>query len=535
MLNSGKRVPMLGKEAIVSFLIENKIGHIFHLPGIHSLPLCDALAKRGGANMVTARHESAVAFAAAGYAQATGQTGVLVVTPGPGLTNIVSACLEAHGAEVPLLIIHIDTDRKESGKGELHELPEPERLFTRITNKTFTVDRKESLCVTLQSAYDATHSGRPGPVLISIPYAFLEKEASESIKERKAAAKKADLSALDKALAGKKKPLIIGGGLLMHEELSLPLEHLCRESAIPFLTTNAGKGALSEELPEAFGCTMRKGVVKKMLAEADVVIAIGTRLRDVDTKRRGVKLPELIHIDVDDAWIGRNYPAGFRIAGNLKRAVDGLCRIMKDRRASWRIDELKALQRREEAELLRHADGFRIVRLLREVIPDDTITVWDLNLLAYWAEYYYPVLQQRTFLEAGGSSTIFYAVPASIGAKIARPERPCLCIAGDGGGLPMLGELATIRQFKIPVVFLVYNNNSFGVLEQCMKKRYSLEGSMLLANPDFVHLAHAFEIPAKRVENLDELRKVFLVDVRWDEPFLIEFKYPQITPPWEAI
>ncbi len=534
MLNSGKRATMLGKEAIVSFLTEKRISHIFHVPGIHSLPLCDTLAQHGNLKTVIGRHESAVAFTAIGYAQATGQTGVLVVTPGPGLTNIVSACLEAHGRQVPLLIIHIDTDWKQHGKGILHELPEPEHIFSRITKRTFVVEQKESLWASLQAAYDATRSGRPGPVLISIPNALLEKEVPTSLSDMGTVPNEPDLSGLEEALAGKTKPIIIGGSLLVDEELSVPLESLCRESAIPFLTTTAGKGALNEELPEAFGCIMRKGVVREMLAAADVVIAIGTRLRDVEVKHRGVKIRDLIHMDIDDAWIGRNYPARLGVTGNLKYAVDGLYRIMKSKRSSWRIKELKELQKKEEAHLLRHAAGFRIITLLREVIPDDTITVWDVNLLAYWAEYYFPVMRPRTFLEAGGSSTIFYAVPASIGAKLARPEKPCLCIVGDGGGLPMLGELATIRQYNIPVVFLLYNNNSFGVLEQFMQKRYALEGSMRLANPDFVRLAHAFDIPAKRVEDLDALRDVFLHDISWDDPFLIEFKYPLIPPPWEA-
>jgi acetolactate synthase-1/2/3 large subunit len=319
----------------------------------------------------------------------------------------------------------------------------------------------------------------------------------------------------------------------MSDELRLSLEALCSESAIPFLTTTAGKGVLSEDRLETFGCVMRKGVTKNILEGSDIVIAIGTRLRVADAKQRGVKMGELIHIDVDDTWIGRNYPTKLGIAGNIKTSVDGLCQVMKGRRSSWHLQELKALQRKEEAELSQRAPGFRIISLLRDVIPEDTVSVWDLNLISYWAEYYFSVLRQRTFLEGRGSSTIFYAVPASIGAKLGRPDRPCLCIVGDGGGLPMLGELATVRQYNVPVVFLVYNNNSFGMLEHYMKQRYALEGSMGLFSPDFVQLARAFDIPAKRVEGLDDLQDLFVHHIRWDEPFLIEFNYPNFPPPWD--
>ncbi len=532
MLNSKNRGTMLGKEAIVAFLASKQIRHVFHLPGIHSLPLSESFAKFD-VKAVMGRHESAVAFAAAGYAQATGSIGALVVTPGPGLGNVVSACLEAHGEQVPLLIIHIDTERKEIGKGILHELPEPERIFHHFTKGTFMVEREESLLPALGAAHDAALSGRPGPALISIPYTMLEKEVPSFVNHVAAAPIEPDLTGLEEALAGKERPVIIGGGLLMTDELRLPLEILCVESAIPFLTTTAGKGVVSEDRLETFGSVMRKGVTKDILKASDIVIAIGTRLRQVDAKRRGVKIKELIHIDVDDAWIGRNYPTRLGIAGNIKTSLDGLCEVMKGRRSSWHLQELKALQTREEAKLFQDAPGFRIISLLRDVIPEDTVSVWDLNLISYWAEYYFPVLRQKSFLEGRGSSTIFYAVPASIGAKLGWPDRPCLCVVGDGGGLPMLGELATVRQYNIPVVFLVYNNNGFGILEHYMKQRHGLEGSMRLTNPDFVQLARAFDIPAKRVESLEDLRDLFLHHIQWDEPFLVEFNYPDFPLPWD--
>jgi acetolactate synthase-1/2/3 large subunit len=524
---------MLGKEAIVTFLTNKQVSLVFHLPGVHSLPLCQSFVEHG-VKTVMGRHESAAAFAAIGYAQATGCIGVLVVTPGPGLANVVSACLEAHGSQVPLLVIHIDTERKEIGKGMLHELPDPERIFTHCTRGTFVIQQKDSLLPALEAAHAAALSARSGPALVSIPYALLEKEVLSSVTSDRAAPREPDLTGLDEALSGKQRPVIVGGGLLMTDELGSSLETLCRESAIPFITTTAGKGVLREDRLETFGCIAKRGVARGVLQSADIVIAIGTRLRATETKHRLAKIKELIHFDVDDTWIRRNYPTKLGIAGDLKTSVNGLCHTMKGRRSSWHLQELKALQEKEEASLLRHSPGFRIIDLLREVIPDDTVSVWDLNLISYWAEYYFPVLRQKTFLEGGGSSTIFYAVPASIGAKLGRPDRPCLCVAGDGGALPMLGELATVRQYSIPVVFLVYNNNSFGVLEHSMKQRYALEGSMRLTNPDFVQLARAFDIPAKRAEGLDDLRDVFVHHVRWDEPFLIEFRYPNFPPPWEV-
>jgi thiamine pyrophosphate-dependent acetolactate synthase large subunit-like protein len=523
---------VLGKEAIVAFLAHKHISHVFHLPGIHSLPLNQSFVKQK-VNGVMGRHEAGIAFAAIGYARATGLLGTVIVTPGPGLGNVISSCMEAYADQVPLLVIHIDTEREEIGKGILHELREPEQMFTHFTKGTFIVERKESLVPLLEAAHDAALSGRPGPAVISIPYTIFEKEVPFSLKEASYTPPEPDLTGLEEALSGKERPVIIGGGSLMTEGLRAPLEALCKHSAIPFLTTTAGRGILREDQLETFGCVMRKGVVRDILEASDLVIALGTRLRDVDARRRGVKIKELIHIDVDNAWIGRNYPTRLGIAGNIKTSVLGLCEALKKKRSSWHLKELKEIQTKEEAELLQRAQGFKIMSMLRSAIPQETVCVWDMNLISYWAEYYFPVLGQRTFIEGRGSSTIFYAVPASVGAKLGRPERPCLCVVGDGGGLPTLSELATVRQYNIPVVFLVYNNSSFGILENYMKARYGIEGSMNLTNPDFVQLARAFDIPAKRVENLEDLRDVFVQHVRWDEPFLIEFKYPTFPLPWD--
>jgi acetolactate synthase-1/2/3 large subunit len=133
-----------------------------------------------------------------------------------------------------------------------------------------------------------------------------------------------------------------------------------------------------------------------------------------------------------------------------------------------------------------------------------------------------------------GISPIFYALPAAIGAKLARPEKPCLAICGDGGILPTISELSTIRKYNIPLVILVFNNNSFGILEDYMRATYSLEGIMDLENPDFVRIASAFGIKAKRVKTLRQLRKTLRDSVRWDEPFLLEFSGPVFPPPWRT-
>ncbi|MEI6153466.1 MAG: thiamine pyrophosphate-dependent enzyme, partial [Deltaproteobacteria bacterium] len=151
-----------------------------------------------------------------------------------------------------------------------------------------------------------------------------------------------------------------------------------------------------------------------------------------------------------------------------------------------------------------------------------------------FAEYYFPVYHQNTFIMPRGISPIFYSLPAAIGAKIGRTDRPCLALCGDGGVLPAIGELATMVKYNIPVVIFVHNNNSFGILEDVMNNNYGIKNSMTLNNPDFGKIAGAFGIKSKKTKTLEGLKKIFLRDVTWDKPFLIEFGCPVLPPPWRV-
>ncbi len=523
---------MLGNGAIVHFLEEKGIRYIFHLPGIHTLPLNRALTG-SKIKVIMGRHESHAGFMADGFSRATGEAAVLLVTPGPGLGNVVTSCMEAHADDVPLLIMVIDVERKHVEKGILHGVREPEALFRNIAKAVFVVSGAADLLATLETSLRMAQAARRGPVVVFIPYRLLQKEvAFPGHEEAPGEEREFDPGPLEKALEGSRRPVIIGGSALMEDGTRDLVEAVCRTSAVPFLSTTGGKGVLREDSGCCLGNVMAKGVAREVLNTADLTIALGTRLRDVDAKRRGVKLGRLVHIDVDDRWLGRNYRTDVRCAGPMKRVVESLHRGMKGKKSAWDMEQLKRTQEREEALLDERSTGFRIVRLLRRLIPDETVTVWDLNMVAYWAELYFPAYHPRSFLLPMGVSPIFYGLPAACGAKLGRPERPCLCITGDGSFSAVAGELATVKKYDIPIVMLIYNNGAYGVLEDFMRKRYGAPGAMELQNPDFPCLARAFGIKAKRTASLDGLERIFRRDISWDEPYLVEFRYPLFPPPW---
>ncbi len=524
---------MLVRQGIVRFLEEMGVQYIFHLPGVHTLPLNESLAQ-SNIKVIMGRHESASAYMADGFSRASGLPGVVLVTPGPGLANVVSGCMEAHADDIPLIIIFIDVERKSVEKGVLHGVREPEAIFRTISKAVFVVRDREDLAAKLGEAFFLATSGRPGPVVASIPYGILEKEAPPlpaRFPERPKAPA-LDPGPMEEALKGARRPVIIGGSRLMGKGLGPLLDRTCVESGIPFLTSTSGKGVLPEDRRHVFGNIVAKGTARAILDEADLAIALGTRLRDVDSKRRGVRIKRLIHIDVDERWLGKNYPLGLHVAGDVPEATEILLRLLAGKKSGWDMEELHRARRKELEELERENVGFRIISLLRRVIPDDAVTVWDLSMIGYWAEYYFPVLGERTFLFPRGISPIFYAFPASLGAKLGKEEAPCLCVTGDGSFLPTAAELATVKRYGIPVVVLVYDNSGFGVLEDYMTRRYCAPGAMGLFNPDFSGLVASFGIKAGRAESLEELERIFLNDVTWHEPYVVEFRYPLFPPPW---
>jgi acetolactate synthase I/II/III large subunit len=537
---------MLGKQAITEFLLKNNIHHIFQLPGLHTLPLNGLLSQQKNISIITGRHESNVIFMADGYARTSGKPGVLIVTAGPGLGNSVSGCMEAFNSDVPLLIIHIDVERKDLSKGILHGVAEPETIFKNISKKTYFVSDMGHLSSLLDKAYRECLSGRNGPVVISIPYTFFEKEvpdglSSQNMEHEECCFTEADneqkrldlfLTRFEELMHVKTKPLIIGGKSLMKQETDPILEKICRDASIPFLTTTGGKGILRENSSYTFGNIMKKGITRDIIASSDIVIAIGTRLRDVDAKRRSVRIKELVHIDIDDQWIDKNYPSQLNFAGDIIKVLQGIRGILKKMTFRWDIKNLNRLRKKEESLLLKQSSLYALVKLIRKAIPENTTIVCDLNILSYWSEYYFLVYYQNSFLMPRGISSIFYSLPAAIGARLGRPDRPCIALCGDGGVLPTIGELAVIQQYNIPVVIFIHNNNSFAILEDTMIDRYGIHDSMNLKNPDFVKIARAFGIKAKRTKTLKGLENILRNDITWNEPFLIEFVHPVSPPPW---
>ncbi|MBI2162505.1 MAG: thiamine pyrophosphate-binding protein [Candidatus Rokubacteria bacterium] len=494
-----------GGEWVVEALRAEGVRHVFGIPGVHNLTIYDALLRQSAITHVLARHEAGAAFMADGYARASGEPGVVVVTTGPGATNTLTPLVESYAGSMPVLVVMSDIASHLVGRelGALHEVVNQIECFRPVTRWAEAVTEAAAIPTTLHGAFDLLRTGRPGPIAISIPNDFLTARV-----EGPAAGAEAELRAVARRLDA------------------------------PVLTTVMGRGAISERDALWHAVLPNRRASDAVLKAADVVLAVGCRFAHRSTQGLLLNLSfdpgqTLVHLDLDPRVIGALFKPQLAIVGDAK---DGLARLLADlgpgRAASawdhrWREGLRGAANSRYTAETA------RLVETLRAALPDDAIVVNDQTGINYWMEWRFPVLAPRTFLYPVGSATLGYGVPAAIGAKIARPERPVLCVVGDGGFLYSVNELATAVKYRLSVVFLVMNDNRYGAIKWLQETLFEGRwGEADLANPDFPALAKAFGARGERV-TVDALPDAIVRALVADGPTVLELPATGIEPPWE--
>jgi acetolactate synthase I/II/III large subunit len=536
-----------GADGIVQALTDAKVSTIFGIPSIHNIGLYDVLRREPSIRHIVCRHEAAATHMADGYARASGGLGVIISSTGPGAGFTVSALQEAWGSCSPVLMITTNIDAAKIGKGlgVLHELEEQTSLFRTITKTTFSVRAGEDFRAVTKKAINLALSGRPGPVCVEVPTDLMAGEVQESSPasspQEEGRSKESPLpKRVDEAVAllrRAKQPVIIVGTDATRANLAADLTALAEALCAPVIVSTPGKGVLAEDHHLSFGNAARRMVVKEIVPECDVALAIGTRLREVDAKRRGLVLPQqLIHVDWNDRWIDKNFPTAVPLVGDVRAITQELRRQLQgepyfgqrqERAAEWR--------RQADAEIARLRQEMTEIRYLdtiRSLLPRDSALVIDNTQLGYWAEYFYPSYQPNGLIAAKGSALLGFSFPGAIGAKVARPDKPVVGIIGDGGFLYTSQELATCVRHKIGFPMIVANDNAYGVIGYLQRTAYKEEYQARLTNPDFMAFANAFGVAATRVHSPEELGKALEKALSSGEMHLIELQTEIAAPPF---
>jgi thiamine pyrophosphate-dependent acetolactate synthase large subunit-like protein len=533
-----------GGEWVVEALRAEGVRHVFGIPGVHNLAIYDALLRAGSGIMhVLARHEQGAAFMADGYARASGRVGVIVATTGPGATNVLTPLVESLAGSQPVLALVSDIPAALIGRdlGALHEVPNQIECFGPVTRRAETIKDAGAFAPAVQRAFEAFRSARPGPVALSLPTDLLMARVASTINDPTGRPPGCDQALIAQAagrLARARRPVIVTGGGTVSAGAESELRALARRLGAPVVTTVMGRGAMPEDDPLWVGVLSNKYASQPLLEEADVVLAVGCRFAHRSTQGLLLNLrfrPEqtLLHLDIDPAVIGKLFPATLGVVGDARDGLAGLLAALGPGApaAEWPARRLADLRAARSPRW--ESTSERLIAILRAALPADAIVVNDQTGINYWMEWHFPVLAPRTFLYPVGSATLGYAVPAAIGAKIAHPERAVVAVVGDGGFMFSVNELATAVKYRLPVVFLVLNDERYGAIKYLQEAMFDGRSSETdLANPDFVALARGFRAEGRRVHGLDDLGQALTQALAHPGPTVLELPLA-VLPPWE--
>lgn len=529
-----------GGEALVQALLSHGIDTIFGLPGVQNDYFYAAVYDaRDRMRVIHTRHEQGAAYMALGYAMASGKTGVYVVVPGPGFLNATAALSTAYATNAPVLCLtgQLHSDHIGRGYGMLHEIPDQLGILRSLTKWSRRADSPADLPPLLTEALSAMHSYRPRPVGLEAPLNVLSRKAEFDdeilpISQSRPALDRRAVESAARLLSEAQNPAIfIGGGAV---DAGKEVGKLAEALQAPVIASASGRGILSNRNPFSHSY----GPGRRLWEQADVAVAIGTRLATPLMRWGKPANLRLIRVDIDPEEHDRYEPPEVSLVADSRDALQALLPALADRgrdRPSRRV-EMLALQDEMDAiyESIQPQMGF--VRAIREALPDDGIYVEDITQVGYVSREAMPVYQPRTYLTSNYQGTLGWSFPAALGAKVASPDRPVLCVSGDGGFLFAATEMATAVQHGINTVTVVFNDGAYGNVLRMQKQNY---GGRVVAselhNPDFVTFAESFGARSIRVHSPAELHDALVGAFAANAPVLIEVPVGEMPAPWEKM
>ncbi|HBK27552.1 MAG TPA: biosynthetic-type acetolactate synthase large subunit [Dialister sp.] len=521
---------MTGAQVMVKCLEEEGVSTIFGYPGGAILPFYDALRDAKDIHHILTAHEQGAAHAADGFARASGKVGVCCATSGPGATNLVTGLANAFLDSIPVVAITGQVSRSMIGHDAFQEV-DICGITMPITKQTFLVSKPEELAQTMRLAFQIARSGRPGPVVIDVP-----KDVQTSVmdyhpeKLHKLPVKMPDKELVQKAIAAlnnAKRPVMLVGGGVAISGTEYEAVHLCEKMNLPVASTLMGLGAISEYREQFLGMAGLHGHIRsnRAIANADVILAIGTRFNDRETGNREKYSAHktIIHIDIDPAELEKNIDSTINIAGDMRTTLLMIHQGCQphDIKAWW--DEILTWPSMDEDSGNNEAPHF--IEALNPLLKGKKyLAVTDVGQHQMFTAQHLKVEFARQLITSGGLGTMGFGLPAAMGAKLAQPEKKVISISGDGGFKMTGSELFTLASNHIPVVVIVFNNSGLGMIRQLQltgfKKRYM--ACELPGYVDFVKYANAFGLSGEHVSTPKELAKAVKKALKMDETYLIE-------------
>ena len=518
---------MTGGEAVIRALEAHGVEHAFGIPGTHTLPI-DRYLVRSSIQHVLPRHEQGAAFAADGYARASGRPGVCIVTSGPGVTNLATAAAQAYSDSVPMLIISpgIPESAYRRGSGFLHEAKDQSRSMDSLVAWSHRASSPADVVETIYRAFAEFGSMRPRPVHLEVPLEVLDAKSTVMLDEPRPstppAPSRASIEQALSILATATRPgLLAGGGA---QGAAAELRDLAHVLDAIVVTTANGKGSFPEDDDLAVGVALGYPSGRAVLAACDVVVAVGTELSQVDLEGEVLQLRgSVIRIDIDRGQLNMNLKADCEVHSDAALALRELLAGLQPRSGDRAARAATAREPLRNEIAARAGKSATAAPAILSCLDDNTVVACDTSMLCYNAII--PTRFARTprsILNPTTYATLGYALPAGIGAKIAQPDRRVVVVAGDGGILFTLSELAMAVDRKLRLPIVVVNNRGYGEIRQAMIARGIEPFGVTFDPPRFPMVAEAFGAKGRLVSEPSALEEALREAFEADGPTLIE-------------
>ncbi len=532
---------MMGREIIVKSLEKEGVDVVFGYPGGCSMEIHQALAMSKKIRMLLPRHEQAAAFAAAGYARATGRPGVCLATSGPGATNLITGIMDAKLDSIPLIALTGQVPTTVMGMDAFQECDIVGATLPCVKH-SYLAKNIEDIPAIIHEAFHVATSGRPGPVLVDFPKDVQQQQCEVDFNKRlkrpgyqpRTEPSKLQIERAMALISKAKRPVVYAGGGIIASNASEELRKFIYKTKIPITTTLMGIGSFPETDPLSLRMLGMHGSVYANIAinHADVVIALGVRFDDRVTGKLSefCRNAQFIHVDIDASEINKNVKVDVPIQGDVGLVLAEMNKTARE----YPIDEWRSQVEGWQKEFphhyelsKKHINPQHVVTELSRLAPKDTIVSVGVGQHQMWAAQFFNFHTPRTWLCSSGLGSMGFGLPAAMGAAVAFPKRTVVDIDGDGSFLMNIQELHTIRQEKIPVKCLILNNQYLGMVAQWEDRFYeSVRGHTFLGESNFADIAKAFGLPGATIRKPSEVEPALKEMLAAKGPYVLDVKYP---------
>jgi len=549
-----------GAQIVLKCLKEQDANIIFGFPGGSVIPLYDALYDEVQYfTHIRTAHEQAAVHAADGYARATGKVGVCFVTSGPGATNTITGIATAYMDSIPMVVITGQVSRNLLGRDSFQEI-DIMGITLSITKHSCIIKDEKNLASEIRKAFQIARSGRPGPVVIDIPkdvflseMEYTKVENKDKIQETDVKLDMVKIQEAVKMIQSAKKPIIYAGGGIKTANASIKLCEFALLGDIPVVNTLMGLGTIPRDNKLSLGMVGMHGFRETNLAvtNSDLVIAIGARFSDrvIGKADKFAPSAKIIQIDIDETEIDKNKAVDVSLVGDMNTILETLLSYMEqkygqpwhDEIAGWKVAQLANFQNNTKVEIgFTHCD---VLQCLNEALEEDTIVTTDVGQHQMWTAQQWNFKLPRTFITSGGLGTMGFGLGAAIGSQMGQMDKRVLLVTGDGSFRMSCNELQTISKYKLPIITVIMNNHTLGMVRQWQRMfsngRYS--ETDIGDEVNYVKLAEAYGIEGYRVTTSQQLKSLLDTIKMVRKPIVIdcvidkdEGVFP-IVPPGKSI